>query len=251
MVSRARAKRWPAGSKSAVSAESRAVCGGRAICVPGPPRTSVTFSGQRSVQDAACQATWSASAPAMIAFSGMPAGSARPFTGSMSATLVRTLDEQAADGRGHQHLVIQAAGTGPAAASINQPGRAVGGSVAPWRPRLLDPDAAMIRRQGHVIRPGDDARGPPPALTGMNRTSPISRRPAGPWLEISATTPPAAEVICCTAAPRPSGLPARSAPGDTPVREARAGSSRCSSRSPPPPRNRKVLGASPGRQGVP
>src|SRR6266851_4231428 len=62
----------------------------------------------------------------------------------------------------------------------------------------------------------------PAAPTGMNRTSPISRRPAGPWLEISATTPPAAEVICCTAAPGPSGLPARSAPGDTPVRDARA-----------------------------
>ena len=91
----------------------------------------------------------------------------------------------------------------------------------------------------------------PDALTGTKMTSPMSGRPAEPWLKISATIPPAAEVICCTAGSEPSGSPAAAAPSSTVVSEAGARPPTVSSRSWSPPRNSLVLGAPPGGNGVP
>jgi len=44
------------------------------------------------------------------------------------------------------------------ASLIDKPRWATCRPVAPRRPGLLNPDAALVRGHGHVVRPGDDAR---------------------------------------------------------------------------------------------
>ena len=91
----------------------------------------------------------------------------------------------------------------------------------------------------------------PDALTGTNTTSPISGRPAAPWLRTSATTPATAEMICCTAGSEPSGSCASPTAGTTLASAVDACSRISSTRNSWPPRNSMVRGAPPGGKGVP